>query len=378
VRLELEYLTSELVKRPSVSMEPFRNMEGIREASSFIMGWLKENGVHADIVELDKGWPSVVAGEKDAKILLLGHFDVVPPGDKTKWEYPPFSGEIREGKVFGRGSNDMKGGVAVFMELAKRFPVGMFLSPDEEIGSLHSTVLFQRKVNPELVLVSEPSGSRNMVVGEKGTVIARVRGRGEPAHGSLPWRGRNAVDDALETTRKVVDLLRSVEVEIPRELEEAYHNSSHVFGEDSRRITVNLGVIRGGDVPTMVPDSACVELDIRFPHGTPRDVLERLAESCDVEFVAFPNYYLGKWVEELERSAESGGVKLQRVIDPADNDGRLFRERGIPAICYGPGSEFRSHVYNEFVEVRELEEVFSTHTPSFCPVWLINLSGKLK
>ncbi|WP_054839083.1 hypothetical protein [Sulfuracidifex metallicus] len=79
---EVSYLTSELVKYPSVSMEPFLNSKGIKEASVFIASWLKENDVKVQVLDLDNGWPSIIAGATDPKILLLGHFDVVPPGDE--------------------------------------------------------------------------------------------------------------------------------------------------------------------------------------------------------------------------------------------------------------------------------------------------------
>ncbi|BBG27782.1 M20 family metallopeptidase [Sulfuracidifex tepidarius] len=361
--MTLGYLTSELVRKPSVSMEPFLNVQGIRDTSTFIVQWLRENGVDAKVVELEKGWPSVIAGEDKPRILLLGHFDVVPAGDERRWAFPPFSGEIYDGKVFGRGSNDMKGGVAVFMQLMTKYPgIGMFLSPDEEIGSLHSTLIYSKMMSPEIVLVSEPSGSANLVVGEKGMIIARVKGDGVSVHGSLPWRGKNAVDDVLDKVTRIYNFLKENEPEVPTELKEVYHNTCLLFGEYSRKITVNLGVIEGGRVPTMVPDSSFAELDIRLPHGTPKGIVEKLKEWCEIKFVTYPNYYMGKWMDNFESSAIKSGISLMKIIDPADNDGRLFRERGIPSLCYGPGSEFNSHVYNEYVEIKELERVSSVYS----------------
>jgi len=363
---EISYLTSELVKYPSVSMEPFLNSKGIKEASIFIASWLKENDVKVHVLDLDNGWPSIIAGATDPKILLLGHFDVVPPGDEKAWNFPPFSGEIENGKVMGRGSNDMKGGVAVFMELMKEYPnqLGMFLSPDEEIGSLHSTSIYVNKIKPSLVLVSEPSGSTNLVVGEKGMIIARINIAGKTAHGSLPWRGESSLTNLLNSLEKLKNMLNNMSVKIPEPLREAYNNSQRIFGEDTIKITINVGVLSSGTVPTMVPDHSTAKLDIRIPHGVDVNYVSELIREMGfkVEFSTEPNYYLGKWEELFLKSAREVGKNLIEVIDPADNDGRLFRARNIPSLCYGPGNEFNSHVYNEFVEESELENTLNVYT----------------
>ncbi|BBG24998.1 hypothetical protein IC006_2332 [Sulfuracidifex tepidarius] len=82
----------------------------------------------------------------------------------------------------------------------------------------------------------------------------------------------------------------------------------------------------------MVPDSSFAELDIRLPHGTPKGIVEKLKEWCEIKFVTYPNYYMGKWMDNFESSAIKSGISLMKIIDPADNDGRLFRERNSFAL----------------------------------------------
>ncbi len=146
-------------------------------------------------------------GEGGGKTLLLaGHLDTVPPGGG--WTVDPLGGDLVDGRIYGRGTTDMKGGVAASaVALAALADAGiegrvvLAATADEEMGSEYGTAWLARE-RPELLradfaLVCEPSGSSSLgkfvVVGEKGSVVVSVRVRGRSAHSSVPEMGDNAV-----------------------------------------------------------------------------------------------------------------------------------------------------------------------------------------
>lgn len=210
-------------------------------------------------------------------------------------------------------------------------------------------------------------------------IIARINIAGKTAHGSLPWRGESSLTNLLNSLEKLKNMLSNMSVKIPEPLREAYNNSQRIFGEDTIKITISVGVLSSGTVPTMVPDHSTAKLDIRIPHGVDINYVSELIREMgfEVEFSTEPNYYLGKWEELFLKSAREVGKNLVEVIDPADNDGRLFRARNIPSLCYGPGNEFNSHVYNEFVEESELENTLNVYT-HFIRVLSVKLTDRLK
>jgi len=112
LRNEIPNLTSKLIQIPSV------NPPGLTaDVANFIRDWLSAHGFSSSVYEYARGKPNIIAkvGSGRPVLILNGHMDVVPPGDETRWTHPPFSGRIIEGRVYGRGATDMKGGLAVIM-----------------------------------------------------------------------------------------------------------------------------------------------------------------------------------------------------------------------------------------------------------------------
>jgi len=139
-----------------------------------VLNWLKERGVEAREVEFNQGWPLVLAeiGEGHKRVMLNGHFDVVPPGDLTMWSFDPFSGAIQEDRILGRGASDMKAGLAVFMKVITEVEPGectltLAAVPDEEVGGRNGSRILAERANYDLVLISEPTGSGQIAVGRR-------------------------------------------------------------------------------------------------------------------------------------------------------------------------------------------------------------------
>jgi len=399
LRSGLPELVSKLIQIPSVNPPGFTvNVAG------FIKDWLSTHGLSSSIYEYSKDKPNVIAkvGKGKPVLILNGHMDVVPPGDESRWTYPPFSGKIVEGRVFGRGSTDMKGGLAVIMTVfAELAPIieeagaGTLIfsaTADEEVGG-HAGVEALVKdgvLVGDAAIITEPSGSTRYYVGEKGLCQVRIVARGKPAHGSLPILGDNAIMrlmKAIERAQEVIDGFNK-SISIPSELVDTVRNSAEAYLEavgasgakfslsDFEKIvgtiSFNPGVIRGGSKVNMVPDYAELELDMRIPPGvSPSQVIDKLRSGlnglADVEVmdVSEPNYTSPS--EGIAQLVHEGinkvlGITPKPIIVTGATDGRYLRARGIPTIVYGPGELALAHAYDEYVTIEDLFRVHDVLT----------------
>ncbi|ADN49702.1 M20 family metallopeptidase [Vulcanisaeta distributa] len=384
-------LTSHLIQIPSVNPPGYTvNIAG------FIRDWLGERGFKSEFREYAKDKPNVIArvGRGKPVLILNGHMDVVPPGDDSRWVYPPFSGKIVEGRIYGRGATDMKGGLAVIMmvftELApliERQGSGTLIfsaTADEETGGHPGVEALVRDgvLVGDAAIVAEPSGSSRYYIGEKGLCQVKLVTRGRPAHGSLPILGENAIMKLAAAIARAEELINEFNkgIKLPSELTEAIRNSAEVYLEAARASGLNLtlsdfervvgtvsfnpGVVRGGSKINMVPDYAELELDMRVPPGvSPSQVINHLRSGlsgiADVEVLdtSEPNYTSPGEVivriihEGIERVL---GATPRPIIVTGATDGRYLRARGIPTVVYGPGELALAHAYNEYVTVDDL------------------------
>ncbi|WP_243666095.1 ArgE/DapE family deacylase [Vulcanisaeta sp. JCM 16159] len=291
LRDNIPNLVSRLIQMPSVNPPGYTvNIAG------FIRDWLGDLGFRSEVREYIKDKPNVIArvGKGKPVLILNGHMDVVPPGDESRWVYPPFSGKVVEGRIYGRGATDMKGGLAVIMtvfaELApliERQGSGTLIfsaTADEETGGHPGVEALVRDgvLVGDAAIVAEPSGGFRYYIGEKGLCQVKLVARGRPAHGSLPVLGDNAIMKLIRAISRAEELINEFNrgIKLPSELMEAIKNSAEVYLEVSRGSGLNLtlsdfervvgtvsfnpGVIRGGSKINMVPDYAELELDMRF------------------------------------------------------------------------------------------------------------------
>ena len=395
VRDTLVNLTSRLIQINTV------NPPGLTsEASSFIKDWLGSLGYSCEIREYVKGKPNVVArvGKGSPTLILNGHMDVVPPGDESRWSYPPFSGKVVGDRIYGRGATDMKGGLAVvmlvFAELAplvERAGSGTLVfsaTADEEVGG-HAGVEALVKdgvLVGDAAIVAEPTGFNRYCIGEKGLCQLRLIARGRPAHGSLPILGENAIlklVKAIEGAQRIVEEFNR-NIKLPPDVEEAAFNAASIYGQEASRrglglsledfrrvigsVSFNPGVIRGGSKVNMVPDYAELELDMRVPPGVdPAGLIEAvksglrgLAEVEPID-VSSPNYTPrdSPIVRLIEDGIRRLGAEPKPIIMTGATDGRYLRARGIPTVIYGPGELTLAHAYDEYVTVNDLVNTYN-------------------
>ena len=379
---------------------PSENPPGhVEEMASFLMKFLKAHGIPYEVVRPVPERPCILAriGNPDGKrILFNGHMDVVPAGDREKWDVDPYGGEIYEGKIHGRGASDMKCGLgAVLYSMALLKESGAALSgemalmivPDEETGGEYGTGwLFEHGYGKaDWGIVAEPTGYDNIEVGQKGQVNLDVIASGRSAHGRLsPDVGENAIDRLIRFLPELYAL---------RELHGIYDGEVGPVMEFSKEIikgiqkvpgvetvmdhvTVNLGTITGGSKRNMVADSARAEVDIRVPIGvaarTVTDKIQQIVRETEIPGISVEihgartgNYVSVKdsIVLAANRCArEVMGIDLIKAYQWASSDTRYFREAGISTIQYGPSNTEGIHTYNETANVEDVVRAAKMYT----------------
>lgn len=339
------------------------------EAARVAVDILTGLGAVPEVVRGEAGRPSVVAALGSGarpKLAWNGHLDVVPAGDLSTWDTPPFDGTVADGRLVGRGTADMKGAVAAALAAASAIArsgvrlagtLELHLAADEELAGLHGTkVLWEAGLlNQDACIVGEPTDLQ-LALAERGGAWVTATARGKAAHGSRPHLGVNAI------TSMARFLLR---------IEEVLPDREHPL---AGRPTVNAALISGGSAPNVVPDLCEVDVDRRIVPGenSPEEVLapfERLAASIRADHPEVDlSFRIREWTDAAEAPRDSAIVELCRAAvqeetgaRPADvgmtgiTDARFYiNEAAIPAVILGPGSLTVAHTANEWVAVDEL------------------------
>ncbi len=353
-------LLQQLVQIPSVNPDnaPGTSHTGEQTLAVFLSGWLESIGAEVTLEEIKPGRPNLIArfAPRDGRPRMLfgPHLDTVGVQGMI---IDPFGGELRDGCIWGRGASDTKGPMAAMLwalhehrdQLADlRVAIDFVAFMGEESGQWGSKD-FARKYHDDysFAMVGEPTGMQ--VVNEtKGSTWATLRATGKAAHSSMPQNGENAI---LKLTR-ALDML-------DRHLVPELATFSHPRLGPS---TLNIGVIRGGSRPNIVPDCAEAEIDIRF---TPAlldagGALQRLGEAiADYDLpIEIVNPHENP---PMETAADHPGI--QRLLQlgtstasaPWFSDAAHLSRGGIPSICIGPGHIGQAHTVDEFIRIDELK-----------------------
>jgi succinyl-diaminopimelate desuccinylase len=306
---------------------------------------------------------SLPASDGRPTLIVNGHLDVVPV-NAAAWSHDPFDPQVVDGRLYGRGSADMKGGIAAAicaldaLEAAGRAPacnIVFHLVADEERGGRFGTqaLLEAGLIQGDACLVPEPTDLQ-LCVAERGLLQARVHITGRPGHGSRPREGVSAIEHAA----KVVLALHAAEFPGP---------SHPLLG----RPTANVGTISGGTTFNTVAESAVVGVDRRIlPGATPSSTQEELIALIDGAGIEGLHYEfeVDTFGEASEMSpadpwaaAVGAAVSLATGVQPGvigmtfTTDARFVRNQaGIPAVVCGPGSISQAHGDDEYVQVAQL------------------------
>lgn len=304
-------------------------------------------------------------------IVLSGHTDVVPV-DGQRWSVAPFELTEKDGKLYGRGTADMKGYIAcvlacvpALVEAPLRMPVHIALSYDEEVGCLGVRSLIERfhaqPVKPLLCVIGEPTELKP-VLGHKGKLAMRCEVQGAACHSAYAPSGVNAIEYAA---RLIGELVR-----IGEQLKAPQHLNA---GFDPPFSTVQTGVINGGKALNIVPQNCTFDFEVRsLPAQDPWQVAHQLrgyaeqmllpamqavSAQCAISFNELSSYpglatslesQAAEWVAQFCGSREYGTVAF-------GTEGGLFDQAGISTVVCGPGSMEQGHRPDEFISVEQLD-----------------------
>lgn len=316
-----------------------------------------------------------ILGEKGERSLILnGHVDVVPPGDRQAWQTSPWSAHIQAGRLYGRGACDMKAGLAVGIAAAAALkksglPLRGHLivqsAVGEEDGGIGTFAMAQRGYRADAAYVLEPTRLR-IIPAQAGALSFRLRIRGLSAHASVRYEGISAIEK-----------FELVETRL-RQLERTLNHAPHpLFRHYPIAYPLSIGRLRAGSWSSTVPD----ELECEGRVGVPIDMASaevRREFAAAISDVAQRDAWLVEHPPQLEWSggqfdavevdpglpafvalaaahAEEFGVEPERDGAPYGSDVRLLvHEADTPAILYGPGDIKQAHSTDEWIAVEEI------------------------
>lgn len=327
------------------------------------------------------------------RVVLNGHLDTFPVGEVNGWSHPPLAGDVHDGRIYGRGAGDMKAGVAILVQvllaLAQQADsihgeVVLLLVGDEETGGKWGTgylLEHEPAARGDLVLNADAGNPTVVRFGEKGISWYRLTSTGRACHGAHVHRGDNAIESLMAALSDIVKL-RDAPTTLPESVVAAMLQARHVseavggVGEfdNLSRVTVNIGALHGGTSPNLVPGQAHALLDVRYPPGLtgtavqewlesalrkhPKVQLERLGNAANEPSLTDPSGPLVRLVLKHARRIVSPSVVANMRVGLTDSG--YFRHRGIPTVVYGP-TAYNLGGVDEYVEVREVEQVFDVH-----------------
>jgi succinyl-diaminopimelate desuccinylase len=366
------------------------------EAAQHIARFLGDNGLPHEVVSPHPEMPNLLAatrfGDGGKHLILNGHIDVFPVETETGWTHGPWSGDLADGKIYGRGVADMKvGTTASIMTYRYLTRLGDQLkgkltlatvSDEETFGPWGARFLFEHRresVIGDACLIGEPSSAHTVRFGEKGTLWMRFTLRTKGAHGAYVHMSENALLLATEIIASLREL-EKVEVDeasnLSASLDAAAAAIDRAYGSGAfrnvRRITVNVGRLTAGSKVNMVPSECVFEVDFRLPNGAGDDVVETRIEAIKSRFphlqVERITYNPPSWSppdhDLLQRVRANGtaitGIDPAPVVALTATDSRLWRYHDIPAYVYGPAPKGMGS-FDEQVDVEEALNVVKVH-----------------
>lgn len=375
-----------------------------REVIDFVETYLQQAGIEFEETGANPEFPCVVAKigkEAGFSMIMNGHVDVVPAGNREQWDFDPFSGEITDTQILGRGTSDMKAGVAgilfamVLLVKEKERLQGnlrLHIVSDEESGGKYGTQWLCANGyadHADACLVAEPTSMETIEIGQKGGLDIVLKSYGKSAHGSLGnYKGENAILKMAKVLEHV-NLLTEIKGQFTTRQQKPLADSIMLaedkneipgIGHVIEQVTTNVGMIQGGTRPNMVPDYCEVIVDARLPIGVSKDEIEdcmkRIMEISGVSGVDYElNYksdanftdHEASIVLAFKKNAESFlGSKVIPAYQWASSDARDYRKKDIPTIQFGPSNTVGIHSYNETVDIADVITATKTYVAAIC------------
>lgn len=335
------------------------------QVASYLKELFHAHDITATILPLNDTRGNLVAeiGSGHPILAVSGHMDVVSAGDLSKWHSDPFTLTEREGKLYGRGSADMKSGLAALAlamirmkeaGLPQQGTIRLLATTGEEVGGAGAHDLYQKGYMDDVdaLLIAEPSQSA-IIYAHKGSIDVRITSEGKAAHSSMPQLGYNAIDPLIQLV----------------------HDANQLFREDPRenaqlgQLVFNTTIFNGGNQVNSIPEAATLEMNIRtIPEFDNPEVIAKLQQLVDSSnqqgaqlemdvYQDLPSVFTtGK--NNLAQLTQQLGEKyfqheVQLLASPGVTDAaNLLRDKDadFPFVMYGPGITKMAHQVDEYVE----------------------------
>lgn len=373
-------ILKDLVAIPSVNPMG-RDVSGAEyletRVSDYVQNFFQKLGVECQRIEVLPGRQNVIARldrpGATATILLDAHQDTVPVDGMT---IPPFQPDIKDGRLYGRGACDVKGGMAAMLAAFARLVadrraqganVVVSCTCDEECTAQGAKALARLwsdparagsllTAPPTVAIVAEPT-DLNAIVAHRGAVRWKLRTRGRACHSSRPLEGVNAIYKMAQ----VLSCLERYAEDISRMI------PAHPLCGSP---TISVGRISGGISVNTVPDECLIEIDRRvIPGEDPASVIPQVStylhERLDVDFEMLPPWLDGATLSDQNNGAWADRLLTQvaAVAGPRRKQGAWygtnasrFAATGVPAVVFGPGSINQAHTADEWIDLAELQQ----------------------
>ena len=341
IKDELIKLTKELVLFGSTEDRP----DELKKNIEFIKDYLNDSNLHIkEFCSHEK--PSIVIGFKNSKkhkIMFNGHIDVIEGFDSQ------FTAECKDGKLVGRGTNDMKASVAAMLLLMKNLAsagkkpsLSFMIVSDEEIGGQWGTkFLIKKGYSADFCLCGEPT-KMHVETKHKGGLVVRITAYGSSSHGSRPWQGTNAIE-------KLIRQYQKFSAEMPTATK-----SNKWFP------TINPTTFVAKGPYNVTPSKAEMVLDIRSTEDYSNRKIIEILKRLNIKYKVIRkssmmhNLKKDKYMKSLKKMTQGMLPKrIKYVKSCGGSDGRYFTEKGIPVVNFGPLGA-NHHKHNEYVEIEGL------------------------
>lgn len=374
------------------------------ELQKYIADYLQKNGFHVDIFGDDKSRPNLLGnlkGDGNGRSLILnGHIDVVPTGDSLHWKYDPWSGKIDDGMMYGRGTVDMKGGIAAMIAAVEavrragyKLKGDLFINTviDEENGGGGTKATLESGLKADAVIIPEPT-NLNIYVVEGGLEWLRLSTSGVAGHTAMRYESIHAggKGNKINAIEKMMKILNGV-MELERYW--AIHKTHPLMPKGIT--TINIGVILGGvgrdkdgiptalNSPSTFPDYCTALLSLKYlPNENTKFVRTEFEDY--INRIAQSDFWLRDNPPKIEWGAN--GVSIPPVNTSLDHpliqsisnahknvvgepkysgyvgksDLAWFTAKGIPGCLYGPGPLSTAHTSTECLSIIDFNMCIKT------------------
>ncbi|MGJ8605817.1 MAG: acetylornithine deacetylase [Marivita sp.] len=363
-------ILGDLIAYPTISADS--NLDMIGHMATL----LDDVGARCDVMTSPCGTKAnlfaTLGPDRSGGIVLSGHSDVVPVADQA-WTRNPFQMDPSEGRLYGRGSCDMKGFIAATLAMAPHFaactrdrPIHFAFTYDEEVGCFGARhladVLSERGLTPGVAIIGEPTEMR-IIDGHKGCNEYTTRFNGLAGHGSIPDHGVNAVEYAVRYVNHLLGLKEALRARAPKD-----------SPFDPPWTTVNVGALVGGVAHNVIAPSAQVDWEMRpVQPGDAEFVKASLREYCETELLpkmraVHPDAFITTDViGEVVGLLPTDDNEARRIVSELTGANRcdvvafgteagLFQALGTDVVVCGPGSIEQAHKADEFIAIEQLAQ----------------------